>query len=336
MTGVYRGKYGLRVVAKVNGHRRERHLVYGTPKIYEKAAAWLDDARSALRKLRPQSTGRRGTFGVDVKTYLAQVKPTLALATYRSRVCELDAYLAVFRTGPRADITRAALLELRTTWMTSGRAKRHGQSGASAKTVRNREAALRHLYRVLDGKKAPTPLDDLPSLPKTPADPRFVSVATIRRVRNALTDPKTRARFMVLTSTGQRPAQLKRAEPGDVNLRRRLWLVRRAKGGHPILVTLTRDMIAAFKALRAAHAFGHFDSSDYAKQLYVAGWPKDVRPYNAKHTVAIALAESGAEWEDIKDFFGHTDVKTTRIYTGLVAARGRGTSGRLAGRLGWT
>ena len=38
---------------------------------------------------------------------------------------------------------------------------------------------------------------------------------------------------MVIASTGVRPAELKRAEPQDVDLERRVWLVRTAKGGAP-------------------------------------------------------------------------------------------------------
>ncbi len=333
MKGIRRDKYGFRAYVKVGSLQREKRFPPDT--LTKKMQDWRDECRVALRKIPQKAPGRSGSFGADVRAYLEQVKPTIAKATYDSRVCELDAYLAVFRNRPRADITRASLLELRTAWMTTGRGKRTGQTGASAKTVRNREGALRHLYHRLDGAKAPTPLDDLPPLPKTPADPRFVSVAKIKAVAKRLTDPKTRARFMVLASTGQRPAQLKRAQPEHVNLKRRLWLVLPAKGGHPIPVTLTDDMIAAFKALRKAKAWGHFDGSDYAKQLYAAGWPKDIRPYNAKHTVAITLGEAGAEWEDIKDYFGHTDIKTTRIYTGLIAARGRRTSTHLEGRIGW-
>lgn len=335
-TGIYRAKYGIRVIVKVNGIRREHHIKYGTPRLFQQAAAWQDECRVALRKLPRRAGGRCGTFGADVKAYLAQLKPTIALATYRSRVCELDAYLAVFRNDPRGAITRERLLALRTIWLTDGRAKRTGQKGVAVKTVRNREATLRHLYHWLDGRKAPTPVDDLPALPKTPAHPQFVSVSVIRKVAAAITEPKTRARFMVLTSTGQRPAQLKRAAPCDVDLQRGIWSVRPAKGGHPIPVTLTEDMVAAFEELQRAEAFGPFDGSDYARALYTAGWPRDVRPYNAKHTVAITLAEAGAEWEDIKDFFGHTDVKTTRIYTGMIAARTRAASEKLAGRIGWT
>jgi site-specific recombinase XerD len=100
-------------------------------------------------------------------------------------------------------------------------------------------------------------------------------------------------------------------------------------------MSLTSDMVAAWKAFIAADAWGHFDGSDYAKQLYAAGWPKGIRPYNAKHTVALTLANSNAEWEDIKDFFGHTDIKTTKIYTGMVLGRLKGTAAKLEGRLGW-
>jgi integrase len=166
-------------------------------------------------------------------------------------------------------------------------------------------------------------------------DPQFVPVATILKVEQKLTDPKTRARFMVLTSTGQRPAQLRRALPGDVNLDLGVWLVRPAKGGQAIPLTLTTDMRAAWQAFVAAKAWGPFDGSEYAKALYAAGWPKHIRPYNAKHTVAITLAEADAEWEDIRDFFGQRDIKTTRIYTGLVVKRLKQTSAKLDGRLGW-
>ncbi len=333
MKGIRRDRYGYRCYVKVGKFQREKR--YPADAEIKTMKAWQDECRVALRKIPQGRPGRRGTFGADVKVYLERVKPTIAKETYRSRVCELDAYLAVFRHQPRADITREALLDLRARWLTTGRAKRHGATGASPKTIRNRELALHHLYRVLDGRKALTPLDDLPALPKPSAQPKFVTVAKVRAVAKRLTDPRTRARFMVLAATGQRPAQVKRAEPQDVNIRRRLWLVRPAKGGNPIPVILTDDMIAAWTAFRRAKAWGHFDGSDYAKQLYAAGWPKDIRPYNTKHTVAITLAESGQEWEDIKDWFGHTDVKTTRIYTGLVTARAKQTSRSLEGRIGW-
>ena len=143
---------------------------------------------------------------------------------------------------------------------------------------------------------------------------------------------------MVLASTGQRPAQLKRAQPADVHLER----------DPPVLVRPPGQGRSAHRGrahkghgerLARVHRrrrVGRFDGSDYAKRLYAAGWPRNIRPYNAKHTLAITLGEAGVEFEDIKDFFGHKDVKTTRIYTGYLMARMSRLAHLLEGRLGWT
>lgn len=322
MKGVKRDRYGLRAYVKVGTIQREKRF----PRDHDlnKIKDWQAETRANLRKL-PQAPARVGTFKAAARLYLAL--PEIAgLASIKSRVCEIEAWYPTIGNVPRKDLTREHILNTRAGWL---------EDGVAPKTINHRVRAFKHLYRKLDGKRAETPADDLGKLKEPPANPKFVPVRTIRRVASKLTDAKTRARFMVLTSTGMRPAQLRRAVRTDINLRKRLWLVRPAKGGNPIPMTLTDDMIAAWKAFIAAHAFGHFDGSDYAKQLYAAGWPRDVRPYNAKHTIAITLAESDAEWEDIKDFFGQTDIKTTRIYTGLVQKRLRGTSAKLAGRIGW-
>lgn len=323
MTGVSRDRYGLRAYVKVGKAQREKRFKPETP--LKKIQEWRDETRVALRAL-PKAPAAKGTVKADGCKYLAHMKPLIKLSTWRSRVCEIEAWYPTIGQVPRHLVTRAQIMDVRHGWLTAGLAP---------KTCNHRVRALRHLYRTLDGSKAPTPCDDVPKLKEPPADPKFVSPAVIRRVARTITDPKTRGRFMVLASTGQRPAQLKRAEKPDVDLRRRLWMVRPAKGGQPIPVILTDDMMTAFKVFKDADAWGDFDGSDYAKRLYAAGWPKHIRPYNTKHTIAITLAEAGSEWEDTKDWFGQRDVKTTRIYTGLVLSRFRKTSARLAGRIGW-
>lgn len=323
--GIRRDRYGYRVYVKVGGQQREKRFPPDTSlKVMQ---AWRDEVRVALRAVvhRPP----RDTLQADAKRYLEHQRPRLARSTYRSRVCEIEAWLPHLGHFPRHQITRQHILDVRQGWLTDP------NNPKAPKTCNHRVRALRHLFRYLDGSATPTPCDDIPKLKEPDADPQFVTPAVIRRVANKLADAKTRARFMVLASTGQRPAQLKRAQRGDVHLRRGLWMVRRAKGGNPIPVFLTEDMLVAWRAFIAADAWGEFDGSDYAKELYAAGWPKHIRPYNTKHTVAITLAEASAEWGDIRDWFGHTDEKTTRIYTGLVAHRLRATGKRLAGRIGW-
>lgn len=324
MEGIKRDRYGWRVYAKVGGVQREARRDSDTP--IEQLKRLREDMIRALRIKHGHTKPTRDTLKADSKRYLEHMETTLAKATYASRVCEIEAWYPALGHLPRPTITRDHILDVRKGWLADGYAP---------KTCNHRTRALAHLWRYLDGKKAPTPLDDIAKLAEPPANPQFVTVATIKRVVARIANPQTRARFMVLVSTGQRPAQLKRAQPADVNLKRGLWLVRPAKGGSRIPVVLTDDMIAAWEVFIAANAWGEFDSSDYAKQLYKAGWPEDVRPYNAKHTVAIALANADAEWEDIKDFFGHKDIKTTRIYTGHVLNRLKGTAERLSGRIGW-
>ena len=63
--------------------------------------------------------------------------------------------------------------------------------------------------------------------------------------------------------------------------------------------------MAAWKAFIAADAWGAFDGSDYAKALYAAGWPKDVRPYQARHSVALELGERGIDLGDVQGWLGH-------------------------------
>ncbi len=141
----------------------------------------------------------------------------------------------------------------------------------------------------------------------------------------------------VIASTGVRPAELKRAEPQDVDLDRRVWLVRTAKGGEPRAFWLNDDMLAAMQAFLAADAWGPFDGSDYAKALYAAGWPKNVRPYQARHSVALELGERGIDLGDVQGWLGHRNVQTTRKhYAPVLVSRLKGASERLEGRFkGW-
>ena len=70
-------------------------------------------------------------------------------------------------------------------------------------------------------------------------------------------------------------------------------------------------MVAAWESFIAAGAWGHFDGSDYAKALYAAGWPTDVRPYQARHSVALELGERGIDLGDVQGWLGHKHVTTT-------------------------
>lgn len=327
--GIYRDVYGLSVTVKVGSGsaalQREKRYPFDTP--FKELREWQDDMRADLRKQQGRPlTAKRGTLAGDARGYLAQVKQ---LASYKSRVCEVDAWTALYGHLRRTHLTAEHVRKARATW---------ASEDYTPKTINNRVQTLRHLYRLLDGPKAPTPADDVKPLDVPDSIKVLVNAAVFRTVAGNLTDAKTRARFMVIASTGVRPAELKRAEPADVDIERRVWAVRTAKGGAPRAFWLNDDMIAALTAFIAADAWGAFDGSDYAKALYAAGWPKDVRPYQARHSVALELGERGSDIGDVSGFLGHRHVATTRkFYAPLASSRLKGASDVLAGRFsGWT
>ena len=90
--------------------------------------------------------------------------------------------------------------------------------------------------------------------------------------------PDTYARYLVLAGTGQRPAQLMRAQPGSWDLAAGFWVVRSAKGAPAHTITLNRDMVDALRTFEAANAWGKYDETTHARRVHAAGWPLTIRP----------------------------------------------------------
>lgn len=277
----------------------------------------------------------RGTWRGDVRTYLARVRPRLDPETFTSRVSELRAWSAIFDGKPRHHLRATDIERAIGAWRTAG---------VSPKTILNRVGTLKHVFRVLDGRRARTPADDV-ALPKPAAvRPRVVDAAVIRTViarlikqerRGQLRDAKTRARFLVRVTTGQRPTQIMGTKPGDVDLERRLWRVPPAKGGDAIPLYLNDDMLIAWRLFVAADAWGPFCTGSQARVLHRAGWPEDIRIYNARHSVGIGFSEGGEDLADIQAWMGHRRIQTTRsFYVPVLFSRLKAMSERADKRLG--
>jgi integrase len=136
-------------------------------------------------------------------------------------------------------------------------------------------------------------------------------------------------------STGKRPIEIMRAQPEDVNLEARVWIPRDAKGGHTIGVYLNDDQLAAWKLFAEADAWGPFNLGNFGRVLRTAGWPKGLRPYQARHSTWIAAAERGVDLADISAGAGHKDMRLTRrVYSPVLNSRLQAMSERLDGRFG--
>lgn len=338
--GIYADKASLVAVVAVGSgparRQKEQAFPFDTP--LEVLTRWRLQTR--LELLDQGAPVVRGSLAADAKIYLARASKTPI--SRPAKASELKAWCA--RLGPKSRhaITPTEIDTAIAAWLAAG---------VAPKTVVNRCRTLHHLYVTLaNDKRARTPLDNtaLPLVPKR--RPAFVPAATIKRVERNLRagDPFVHAFFMVIASTGLRNAQVNRLIQTltAADVRRRLVLVEGGKGGEAIPIVLNDDQHAAFRRLLKARVerradrpgprFQAMDASRYARAVRAAGWPPDVRPYNARHAVGIELAERGVEDGYIQAQLGHTDLKMVRQhYTGVRLSKMRRVSEALAGRFGW-
>lgn len=322
----------IRATVKVAGFQRERRFAKGTPARVIKA--WKADVRAKLTKRHPQPEhkGQIGTLAKDAERYYPLIKH---LADWVTRRSEIRAWLKHLADRHRHIITQEDILRIRGVWKADG---------CAAKTINNRVTALRNLFRTLDGTDHRTPCDGVKPLVPAKVPPEIVTATVINAVllelqrralagkRHAATD---RARLMVLASTGKRPCEIERAVPADVDLRRRVWIARDAKGGFCPGVYLNDEMVMAWEAFILADAWGPFPDH-FPRRLRDAGWPAGLRPYNLRHSTWIEASERGNDLADIQAGAGHKLIATTRRhYVPVRASRMQRMSESLEGRFGW-
>jgi integrase len=322
----------IRATVKVAGFQKERNFRKGTPARIIKA--WKVSERAKLQKRHPQPerNGQAGTLARDAERYYPLVKH---LADWVSRRSEIRAWLPHLGETPRHMITREDILRIRGRWVSEGR---------KPKTINNRVTALRNLFHLLDGDDSPTPCDGVKQLTPEKVPPQIVTGVIINRVldnlqrradaghKHAAAD---RARLMVLASTGKRPCEIERAQPGDVDLRRRVWIARDAKGGFCPGAYLNNEMVLAWEAFILADAWGPFPGH-FPRRLRDAGWPEGLRPYNLRHSTWIEASERGNDLSDIQAGAGHKLIATTRRhYVPVLSSRMQRMSESLDGRFGW-
>jgi len=328
--GIYRTTYGIRAVVHIAAGRQEKFfdLEYPLPDIKR----WRNETRTLLETLHPERrAGAHGhnTFNADMKRHLS----TLTISSWKSRRSELRAWADHWGPMKRWRSKQEHAKAVIKIWF---------DASVPPKTIQNRCRALSAMYHDLDGPKAWTPVDGL-KLPKiTKTRKPFVSADIMQAVEVQLRTldvpdrAQWHARFMVIAACGSRPVFVKRTKPTDVDLERRVWSMGSAKDGEPVELFLNDEMLAAWEAFAAANAWGDFDATEYATVVRAAGWPAHLKPYATKHTVGRELGERGVDMQVIADWFGHTDVKTTReSYVPVLNSKLRQASEVLNGRLGW-
>lgn len=295
---------------------------------------WRDDTTARLRGRR-SPTRSVATLRGDITRYIT--------ATGMKEASQLRAWAKT----EIADLSRRKITDL----LTDRIFKAWERAGVAPRTLRQRRQFFQELYRHFDGATVQTPVDATKLPPVLKRRPEEVPNATILKVYNSLLeherighlrDGKTRARFMVQATCHQRPASIKLAEPGDLDLLPKpvdglygVWRARAVKDGEAVPVYLNQEQAAAWALFIRENAWGKYSTRSYARVLKSNGWTGP-RPYNLRHSGGITLSEQGVDLGDIQHHLGHTDISTTRtFYVPKLHARQQRISKVLDGRFGF-
>jgi len=320
---IYRGPSSFKVQWRERGCMRYQFFPLETP------LSTLRTFRDAQTQTRaPRAPVTAITFAADAAEWLATRE---GRSCYPSDRAHVKPWLAAFETKSRHAITDGAVNKLVTAWT---------RADVKPREIRHRLQVFKAIYKFHD-PRAQTPADFVKPGKIVDEDPVLVDATTIMTVaanlleqerRGRLRDGKTRGRFLVEATCGQRPVQIMRAQPGDVQLpplgqsALGLWLVRRAKGGKPVRLVLNPEQVAAWRVFVAADAWGVFDRRSYGRALRTSGFPADVPPYRLRHSTLQAATDAGVDFGQVQAMAGHTSPVTTRRFyakhspTGGVAA----------------
>lgn len=306
-TGIYADRFGFEIVVKRGG----KSYVQRARKDTKEAELLARRAKLLAHVLSTDTNAApKGTLARDIGRYIAISKH---LVGWQKQQSHLKAFVPKLGQKDRGAITRQDMLALRSDW---------AEHGVKPKTINNRLSALRAMYHALDGDDAPTPADRIKSLPSHRTPMQRIEPSLILEVdqelqrqeqRGWIKNAKTRARFRILASTGRRPSEVMRTEPGDIDLAGRVWRVRDGKGGFtPVGVPLTSEALTAWKLFIAADAWGNWNTNSFTRTLRRSGWPAGLRPYQMRHRIGNALSDADVDLADIGPILGHKHERTTR------------------------
>jgi integrase len=342
-TGIHRHASGWRaVVSRGRGLAPIKRFFPGATPVAT-MQAWREDERAKLR-LRRKARAISGTFEADATKYLRAVT---SMTTYKTRKKDIELWIEIFGRTMREDITAADIRAVRERWIADPRGVDDDGKplpAYAASTINHRLRALSNLWTVLDGRRAPNPVREVPEVQEPDALPRAIDYAIIEQVLEALPDrgqppprapgtakakrptvSKSKARLRVLAYTGLTYAQLGRMQPSDVDLDGAAMLVRRrakGKGAKPNKLPLMPKAVEAFRALAAADAWGPFSSASIRKSFLRACARVrktgvalgHVRPYDLRHSLGTLVTRATGSTKTAQLLLQHTTDETTLRY----------------------
>jgi len=163
--------------------------------------------------------------------------------------------------------------------------------------------------------------------------PEILTLDEIKRLINSLSNIKHKLILKVLYGCGLRVSEIVSLKRKDIDFESGLVHIRLAKGKKDRFVKIPESVKEDLKAycrlgteeiLFPSNRGGKLTKKTIGKivnnSAKKAGIKKEVYPHLLRHSFATHLLESGVDLRIIQKLLGHSDIKTTQIYTQISQA----------------
>lgn len=188
--------------------------------------------------------------------------------------------------------------------------------------------AVKLFFRSIENKKLDVEMIYRPRREKVL--PNVLSKEEVKHILNSLNNIKHKTMLSLIYSCGLRCGELLKLKPGDIDSKRKLILVKQAKGKKDRIVPLSNKILEMlrqywlvhepknflFEGQKAGEMYDVRSLQQVLKQaVYKAGIKKPVTLHWLRHSYATHLLENGTDLRYIQEILGHSRSTTTEIYT---------------------
>lgn len=339
----------VRVSAKRDGFDSLRTKRFDHGSTVEEVLSWRQATRDTLlllleahRRTRLEQTGAPGTFRADAVRYLEAVR---ALTTFNARARDVSLWADEFGDRLRASIQPHEIRAVRDRWLTIGpkricqRINGVGQwidvaVPLSASTVNHRLRALSNMWTVLNGRRAPNPVREVPEADEPNAIPRHLDYGTIRRIVDAMSErgvglrgEKRRAYSLaklcvrIMAWTGAAPKELRAIDPPDINWDDAILFVaarHKGRGAPGRIIPLGPEALEALRDFDRVRAYHRVPDKGVLLRAWHRGCMavlgRHVRLYDLRHSFVTGVVKATGNLGTAQLLAGHTNKRTTQRY----------------------
>jgi integrase/recombinase XerD len=195
----------------------------------------------------------------------------------------------------------------------------------SVNSMRLCHASIRFFFAEV--LKQPFTNEEVPVKKKEKTLPRLLGVQQVRELIDGADNLKHRLIVKILYSTGLRLEELISLKRKDLDFDRNVIYVRKGKGRKDRITlmseSLKMDLLKYYSVSTFSTEYvfegrnGRYNKKSVQKVLDKLGKKVGVRvhPHMLRHSFATHLLEQGTDLRIIQKLLGHSDVKTTEIYT---------------------